>query len=52
VRVLGIDLAWGSGSDTVLANETGLVAADPVGRIVDAGWARGVDEILSRMETG
>jgi predicted RNase H-like nuclease len=51
MRVLGIDLAWGSGSDTVLANETGLVAADPVGRIVDAGWARGVDEVISWIGT-
>jgi len=47
LRVLGIDLAWGVGTDTDLANETGLVAADGDGRIVDAGWARGVDEVRS-----
>lgn len=47
VRVLGIDLAWGAGTDKSLANESGLVAADADGRIVDAGWARGVDEVLS-----
>jgi len=47
MRVLGVDLAWGVGTDRTLANETGLVAVDPEGRIVDAGWARGVDEVLA-----
>ncbi|MCS6577306.1 DUF429 domain-containing protein [Curtobacterium poinsettiae] len=42
---LGIDLAWGLGSDRKAANETGLVAMDSDGTITDAGWARGVDAV-------
>jgi len=44
VRVLGIDLAWAQGRLGRPANESGLVAVDPDGRIVDAGWSRGVEE--------
>ena len=44
MRVIGIDLAWGEGSGQELANETGVVAVDPTGTIVAAGWTRGLDE--------
>jgi predicted RNase H-like nuclease len=49
VRVLGIDLAWGQGRPGVPPNESGLVAVDADGRIVDAGWSRGVDETAAWM---
>lgn len=42
---LGVDLAWGLGSERKPANETGLVAADADGTITAAGWARGVDAV-------
>ena len=44
-RYFGIDLAWGSGSATSLANETGLVHLGADGRILDAGWERGVKSV-------
>lgn len=40
MRVIGIDVAWGEGSAKTPANETGLVAIDQSGFIVDAAWAR------------
>jgi predicted RNase H-like nuclease len=40
---LGVDLAWGLGSAARPANETGLVALDASGAVLDAGWTRGVD---------
>jgi predicted RNase H-like nuclease len=49
VRVLGVDLAWGEGRPGKPANETGLVAVEPDGEIVDAGWARGLDEVADWM---
>ncbi|TFV93987.1 DUF429 domain-containing protein [Leifsonia flava] len=42
---LGVDLAWGEGSPTRAANETGLAAIAADGTVVDAGWARGIDEV-------
>jgi predicted RNase H-like nuclease len=48
-RILGVDLAWGEGSPAKVANETGLVAVDLSGRVLDAGWARGVDEAIAWM---
>jgi len=48
--LLGIDLAWGQGRHGIAPNETGVVAADPDGSIVDAGWTRGVDETAAWME--
>lgn len=42
---LGVDLAWGLGSERKPANETGLVAMDAGGAVTDAGWARGVDAV-------
>ncbi len=49
MRVLGIDLAWVDSTATAPANETGVIAVDPDGSIVDAGWTVGVDETVSWM---
>lgn len=49
MRVLGVDLAWGEGTDTRTANETGVVALDLTGRVTDAGWTCGIDETLGWM---
>ena len=50
MRLLGIDLAWGQGRPGVAPNETGVVAVEPDGTIVDAGWTRGVGETAAWME--
>jgi predicted RNase H-like nuclease len=50
MRVIGIDLAWGEGSTQKLANETGLVAVDQSGVIVDAGWASGLGQTAQWIE--
>ncbi len=47
MRVIGTDLAWGEGSDGKLANETGLLAAEPSGEIVHAGWACAIDDTVA-----
>ncbi len=44
MRALGVDLAW---ADTTVANETGVVAAEPDGTIVYAGWTTGVEETIA-----
>ncbi len=44
-QYFGIDLAWGEGSATKPANETGLVHIDGAGQVVNAGWARGIREV-------
>ena len=49
MRLLGVDLAWGQGRPGIAPNETGVVAADPDGTIVDAGWTRGVAETAAWM---
>jgi predicted RNase H-like nuclease len=41
MRVLGVDLAWGEGPRP---NETGVVAVEPDGRVIDAGWTTGVED--------
>jgi predicted RNase H-like nuclease len=46
VRVLGVDLAWAEGSVARTANETGMIAVDGSGEVLDAGWACGVDETI------
>lgn len=43
-RFLGVDLAWGTEA------ETGLVALDDGGRVVEAGWTRGVDATAQWLE--
>jgi predicted RNase H-like nuclease len=48
LRALGVDLAW---ADTTVANETGVVAADPDGTIVAAGWTTGVEETIAWADT-
>ena len=35
---LGVDLAWGEGSEAKPANRSGVVALEPDGAISDAGW--------------
>lgn len=50
MRVLGIDLAWGESSSAKEANESGVVAVDLEGNVVDAGWTRGLDETVDWME--
>jgi predicted RNase H-like nuclease len=50
VRVLGVDLAWGEGSASKPANETGVVAVNGSGEILDAGWTTGVEQTVSWVE--
>src|SRR4051794_2936294 len=47
MRVLGIDLAWSEGMGTKRPNETGVVAADLEGNVLDAGWVTGLDETIA-----
>lgn len=53
---LGVDLAWGEGTPSRPANETGLVHLAGDGSVLDAGWARGVDAVtewlVERMSPG
>lgn len=44
-RFLGIDLAWGEGTDRRAANESGVVCIDETGVVVDAGWATGIPDV-------
>jgi len=44
-RFLGVDLAWGEGTARKKPNETGLALLEDTGRILDAGWARGIDAV-------
>ncbi|KPG88920.1 hypothetical protein [Frigoribacterium sp. RIT-PI-h] len=44
-RYLGVDLAWRDSTPERPANETGLDVIDADGTVLDAGWARGVDEV-------
>jgi predicted RNase H-like nuclease len=48
LRTLGVDLAW---ADATTANETGVVAAEPDGTIVAAGWTTGVEETVAWANT-
>jgi predicted RNase H-like nuclease len=49
-RFLGVDLAWREGRDDLPANETGVAVLNPAGRILDAGWTRGVPDTLAWAE--
>ena len=51
MNVLGVDLAWGEGSVDRAPNETGVVAVDGSGRILDAGWTVGVTATAAWMAT-
>jgi hypothetical protein len=46
MRYLGIDLAWGEGSESQPANLSGVVSLEPSGIISDAGWTIGLDAAL------
>ncbi|WP_285028089.1 DUF429 domain-containing protein [Plantibacter sp. ME-Dv--P-122b] len=46
-RFLGVDLAWGEGTDSRAANESGLVCIDETGTVIDAGWAVGIDAVVA-----
>ncbi len=43
MRILGVDLAWGEGTANKQPNETGVIAIESNGKILDAGWTTGVD---------
>jgi predicted RNase H-like nuclease/alkylated DNA nucleotide flippase Atl1 len=47
VRYLGVDLAWGEGGEAKPANQSGVVALEPSGAIVDADWTVGLDETFA-----
>jgi predicted RNase H-like nuclease len=47
MRFVGVDLAWAEGSERRPANETGLCVIDASGRILGAGWARGIDAVTA-----
>jgi predicted RNase H-like nuclease len=49
-RFLGIDLAWGEGSATKRAADTGVAALDGGGSVVAAGWTCGIVETLDWVE--
>jgi predicted RNase H-like nuclease len=46
-RYIGVDLAWREAGAGRPANETGVAAIDASGRVLDAGWTRGVEETLA-----
>lgn len=50
MRFLGIDLAWGEGSDARPANRSGLVALQPSGEITAAGWTIGLPATIEWIE--
>jgi predicted RNase H-like nuclease len=47
---LGVDLAWREDRPGLPANETGVAVIGPDGRVLDAGWARGVEQTLAWAE--
>jgi predicted RNase H-like nuclease len=47
MRIIGIDLAWADTTDRRRANETGIIATDPDGTVIDAGWTAGVDDTIT-----
>lgn len=46
MRYLGVDLAWGEGSEAKAANRSGVVALEPSGTIDDAGWTIGLEATI------
>jgi predicted RNase H-like nuclease len=46
VLCLGVDLAWREDGPGRPANESGVAAIDPAGRVLDAGWTRGLTETI------
>ena len=43
-RFIGLDLAWRNSHAGMGANETGAAVINRHGRVLDAGWTRGLDE--------
>ncbi len=50
MRFLGVDLAWGEGSEDRPANYSGVVALSETGAIHEAGWTIGLDETQAWIE--
>ncbi|MGY4857575.1 DUF429 domain-containing protein [Cryobacterium sp. AP23] len=50
-RFLGVDLAWAEGTAAKPANESGLACIDETGRVISAGWARGIDEVVDWVQS-
>lgn len=50
-RFLGVDLAWAEGTAAKPANESGLACIDETGRVLSAGWARGIDEVVDWVQS-
>lgn len=50
MEFIGVDLAWDEGSDRKAANESGVVVLDATGKVVHAGWTRGVEETVAWVE--
>jgi len=50
-RFLGVDLAWAEGSAQKPANESGLACIDDTGRVIAAGWARGIHEVVNWIQS-
>jgi predicted RNase H-like nuclease len=50
MNVLGVDLAWGESSGSRVANETGVVAVDAAGTVLDAGWRVGIADTAEWIE--
>jgi predicted RNase H-like nuclease len=46
-RFLGVDLAWREDRPGLVANETGVAVLDRSGRVLDAGWTRGLDATVA-----
>ncbi|MFI0351131.1 DUF429 domain-containing protein [Actinomadura sp. 9N407] len=49
-RFLGVDLAWRDSDGDRVANESGVAVLDDRGRIIDAGWTRGLDATVTWIE--
>lgn len=46
MNYIGVDLAWGEGTATRAAKETGLACVNASGTVLDAGWERGIDAVV------
>ncbi|WP_246852779.1 DUF429 domain-containing protein [Naasia sp. SYSU D00948] len=45
MQYIGVDLAWGEGTEGRQAKESGFAVLDSGGRILDAGWLRGIEAV-------
>jgi predicted RNase H-like nuclease len=50
VLFIGIDLAWGEGTERILPRDSGLVALGESGAVIDAGWTRGLEATQTWIE--